>query len=100
MKLFGGLANQMVLLRWFNNLSQHMLLDSRLVGLNATTSTRDDWARDCWPQVELIWSYMIILSFARLLRIDPVIIHVLSILWKLLPDTAAPLVLEIEGLGI
>lgn len=74
-----------------------MLLDNRLIGLNATAVTRDQWAKECWPQVELIWSYMILLHFLRLLQIDPVMLHVLSVLWKFLPDTVNPVVIERFG---
>jgi len=81
--------------------SQHMLLDSRLLGSNATDSTRDQWARDCWPQIELIWGYMIILALARLMHIDPLVVHFLCALWKFLPgtNTLSLSVTEIEYIG-
>jgi len=78
-----------------------MLLDSRLLGSNATDSTRDQWARDCWPQIELIWGYMIILALARLMHIDPLVVHFLSALWKCLPgtNTLSLSVTEFEYIG-
>ena len=68
-----------------------MLLDNRLIGLNATNDTRDEWARESWRSVELIWSYMILLHFARLLRLDPFVVHVLAVLWKVLPTSVISL---------
>lgn len=56
-------------------------------------------SRDSWPQVELIWSYMIFLHFLRLLRLDPIVLHVLSVLWKLLPDNTNPVVTFVERLA-
>ena len=67
-----------------------MFLDDRLVGINSTATSRDQWARDTWPQVELIWIFLILLHFAALIHIDPVVIHVLSVVLKLMPNAVAP----------
>ena len=69
-----------------------MFLDARLIGLNATSATRDEWARDSWPMVELVWSFLIILNLAALIHIDPLVLHVLGVVLKLMPDTATPIV--------
>lgn len=47
-----------------------------------------------WPPVELLWGYMILLHFARLLPIDPLVLHFLSVVWKFMPNTATPVVTE------
>ena len=49
-----------------------MLLDDRLLGVNSSSATRDQWAKDSWPQVELIWMFMLLLHFAALLVISRV----------------------------
>jgi len=69
-----------------------MLFDERFLGANATSQSRDEWAAEAWPQLKLVWVWMILLHFARLLPIDPVIIHWLATLLRKLGDTAAPLV--------
>lgn len=66
-----------------------MLLDDRVLGANATSSTRDQWAREVWPQVEVLWAFLILLHFAGLIPIDPVILHVLSIVSKSMLDRAS-----------
>lgn len=67
-----------------------MLLDDRLLGANATLDSRNEWAVHSWPQVELIWMFMILLNLARLLHIDPIVIHILNLTLKhsQLPNTA------------
>jgi hypothetical protein len=69
----------------------HMFLDDRLVGPNSTTASRDQWAKDSWPQVELIWTFLLILHFAALIHIDPLVVHILSLVLKLIPDAVPPL---------
>ena len=69
-----------------------MLFDERFIGANATTQSRDEWAADTWPQIKLLWAWMILLHFARLLPLDPVVIHWLSVLLRKVGDTAAPVV--------
>lgn len=67
-----------------------MFLDDRLLGINSTVATRDQWAKDAWPQVELIWSFMIVLHLCALLHIDPLVLHVLSVVLRWMPDAATP----------
>lgn len=69
-----------------------MLFDERFLGANATKESRDAWAEDTWPQIKLVWSWMILLHFARLLPLDPVIIHWLAVLLRKVSDTATPVV--------
>ena len=69
-----------------------MFLDNRLFGANSTSATRDEWAKDSWPNVELIWSLLILLHLAALIHIDPLVLHVLSVMIKLMPETASPIV--------
>lgn len=68
-----------------------MFLDDRLVGPNSTVASRDAWAKDSWPQVELIWVFLLILHFAALIHIDPLVVHILSLVLKLIPDAVPPL---------
>ena len=75
---------------------QLMFLDERLLGANSTAVSRDEWGRDCWPQVELIWSFMIVLHLCALLHIDPLVLHILSVVLKLVTDTATPVVNLLE----
>ncbi|EMC96543.1 hypothetical protein BAUCODRAFT_479674 [Baudoinia panamericana UAMH 10762] len=70
----------------------HMLFDERLLGANATLETRDAWANETWPQIKLIWAWMILLHFAALLPLDPVVLHWLSVLLRRVSDTATPVV--------
>lgn len=67
-----------------------MFVDNRLAGANSTVATRDQWAHDNWPHVERIWMFMLILNLLALLHIDPVVIHMLSVMLKFMPHAAAP----------
>ncbi|KAK4580293.1 hypothetical protein LTR86_000496 [Recurvomyces mirabilis] len=69
-----------------------MLFDERFIGANATKESRDAWAEETFPQIKLLWMWMILLHFARLLPLDPVIIHWLSVLLRKVSDTATPVV--------
>lgn len=71
-----------------------MLFDPRFIGANATNTTRDDWAAEQWPHIKLIWSALILLHFAALLHVDPVVVHWLSVLLRRVNDDAAPVVLS------
>lgn len=71
-----------------------MLFDNRLVGGNSTQDTRSVWADESWPHLRLLWSYLILLSFARLLPLDPLLVHALSILLVFVFDVATPMVAE------
>lgn len=62
-----------------------MFFDDRVLGLNATDQTRDEWAGERWNGVQLLWAFMIILHFAALLHIDPLVLHFLSVVFKLMP---------------
>ncbi len=77
-----------------------MFFEKRFIGFNATAETRDQWALDYYPRVELIWGYMILLHFARLLPLDPLLLHFLSVLWKFMPNTFWPTVTEAERLSL
>lgn len=66
-----------------------MIFDERVIGVNASTATRDEWAQESWPRIQLIWAFMILLHFCALLHIDPLILHALSIVVKLMPVEAA-----------
>jgi hypothetical protein len=72
-----------------------MLFDERFIGANATQQSRENWADDVWPQIKLIWTYLILLHFARLLPLDPVVIHWLSVLLRKVSDSAAPVITSI-----
>jgi hypothetical protein len=74
-----------------------MLLDDRLLSTNSTLDSRNDWAADSWPKIELIWSFMIVLHLAALLHIDPVVIHILNLLLKQIPHAATPRIGYCEG---
>ena len=65
------------------------MFDQRLLGANATAATRDQWARDTWPHVELLWIFLMILHFSGLVHIEPLVLHVLSVLLKLIPNAAS-----------
>jgi hypothetical protein len=67
-----------------------MFWDYRLLGANSTNISRNEWAADVWPQIELIWAFMILLHFAALLPIDPLVLHLLSVLLKLINAPASP----------
>ncbi|KAK4888325.1 hypothetical protein LTR27_012776 [Elasticomyces elasticus] len=67
-----------------------MLFDERFLGANATHESRDAWAEETWPRITLVWGYMILLHFARLLPIDPVVVHWLSVILRRVSDTASP----------
>ena len=69
-----------------------MFFDDRVFGLNATDESRDQWARERWKGVQLLWAFMIILHFAALLHIDPLVLHFLSVMFKLMPGSSDPLV--------
>ena len=73
-----------------------MFLDSRVIGQNTTAASRDQWAADYFPRIELIWGYMILLHFARLIPLDPLVLHFLCILWKFMPSIALPTLSDIE----
>lgn len=55
-----------------------MLFDQRLLGGNSTRELQTAWADDQLPRLQLLWSYMILLDFARLVRLDPMVVHTLS----------------------
>lgn len=81
--------------------SSTMFLDDRVLGANASEATRDQWAHEKWPKVQLLWAFIILLHFAALLHIDPLVLHALSVLLKLMPDPAAPAVsLSDEAQGL
>ncbi|KAK4550831.1 hypothetical protein LTR36_000411 [Oleoguttula mirabilis] len=69
-----------------------MLFDPRFIGANATNETRDAWAEDQWPHIKLIWAFLILLHFAALLHVDPVVVHWLCVLLRRVNDSAAPVV--------
>lgn len=63
------------------------------IPMNATAS---DHQPSDLSHISLLWSYLIILSFLRLLRLDPLVLHILSVAWKLLPSSsAAPAAIEV-----
>lgn len=65
-----------------------MIWDERL--LNGTIDQRNQWAEEQWPHIQLIWAFMILLHFAALLHVDPVVIHWLSVLLSRVGDTGTP----------
>jgi len=67
-----------------------MIFDERLISANATKETRDAWAEDQWPHIQIIWAFMILLHFAALLHVDPVIVHWLCVLLRRVNDSARP----------
>ena len=75
-----------------------MFLDDRLLGADASTSTRDQWAEEKWPKVQLLWAFMILLNiFApHILPIEPLVLHVLAVLLKLMPDPATPVIQDCD----
>lgn len=69
-----------------------MLFDERFIGPNATAETRDAWANDQWPRIQVIWSFLILLNFAALAHVDPVVVHWLSVLLRRFYDSSVPVV--------
>ncbi|KAI7186264.1 hypothetical protein KC343_g12265, partial [Hortaea werneckii] len=67
-----------------------MLWDERL--LNGTKEQRDAWAEEQWPHIQIIWALMILLHFAALIHVDPIVIHWLSTLLRRVGDTGEPMV--------
>ncbi|KAI7553360.1 hypothetical protein KC331_g1284 [Hortaea werneckii] len=67
-----------------------MLWDERL--LNGTKEQRDAWAEEQWPHIQIIWAFMILLHFAALIHVDPIVIHWLSTLLRRVGDTGEPMV--------
>lgn len=67
-----------------------ILLDERFVGANATLASIDEWAVDTWPRLEMAWMLMMILVLAKVVRIDPLAVHVLGVMLKCMPHRAAP----------
>lgn len=57
-----------------------MLLDPRLIGFNATLESRNAWAEDQWPQIRLMWAFLMFLHFAALIQLDPFVVHVISLI--------------------
>lgn len=74
-----------------------MIFDERLLSANATKETRDAWANDQWPHIQLIWTWMILLHFAALLHVDPVVIHWLSVVLRRVSDPATPVISVPDG---
>lgn len=62
--------------------------------LDITTFIEDQnqWALDTWPKVELLWMFLILLHLARLLPIDPLVLHFICLIAKFMPTsrTVAP----------
>lgn len=75
-----------------------MFLDDRVLGPNATDFSRDEWARERWKGVQLLWAFMILLHFAALLHIDPLVIHFLSVLFQLMPDEPEAMISPYQAL--
>lgn len=69
-----------------------LFLDDRVIGINATDATRDEWARERWQSVQLLWAFMILLHFAALLHIDPLVIHFLNVVFRLVPEENDPMI--------
>ena len=69
-----------------------MFFDDRVLGINATDASRDEWARERWRGVQLLWAFMILLHFAALLHIDPLVIHFLDVVFQLMPDENDPMI--------
>lgn len=75
-----------------------MFLDDRVLGANATDATRDEWARERWRGVQLLWAFMILLHFAALLHLDPLVIHFLSLVFQLIPDEGERIISPYQGI--
>ena len=75
-----------------------MFFDDRVLGINATDATRDEWARERWQGVQLLWAFMILLHFAALLHIDPLVIHFLNVVFQMMPEDVDPLISPYQGL--
>ena len=71
-----------------------MLWDERL--LNGTKEQRDAWAEEQWPHIQIIWAFMILLHFAALIHVDPIVIHWLSTLLRRVGDTGEPMVFSVR----
>jgi len=69
-----------------------MYFDERFFGANATKASRDAWAEDQWPHIEVVWIFLILLHFAALVHIDPVLVHFLSLLLARFIRPATPVV--------
>jgi hypothetical protein len=68
------------------------IFDERLTGANATKETRDAWAQEAFPGLQLVWAWIVLLHFAALIHVDPVIVHWLQLLMTRVADTARPVV--------
>jgi len=69
-----------------------MYFDHRFYGANATQASRDAWAQDQWPHLESVWIFLILLHFAALLTLDPVLVHFLSLILSRFLTPAHPIV--------
>ena len=56
-----------------------MLFDTRLLGANSTEASRLEWAEDQLATIHLLWLFMILLDFAALVHLNPVLVHYLSV---------------------
>ncbi|KAK5132349.1 hypothetical protein LTR08_009184 [Meristemomyces frigidus] len=63
-----------------------MLLDTRFLGANSTASSRNAWAEDQLFGIHVIWSFMILLHFAALVQLNPVLVHYLSVVLRRVED--------------
>jgi len=75
-----------------------MLLDERVLGLNATLASQQEWAAETLPQVKLLWVFMILLNLASLLHIDPLVLHFVSVVLKKIPDAVISSTEQCAGL--
>lgn len=76
-----------------------MFFDDRVLGVNATDASRDEWARERWKAVQLLWAFMILLHFAALLHIDPLVIHFLNLIFRLMPDEGDPMISPYQAIN-
>ena len=59
-----------------------MLLDTRFLGANSTKASRNEWAEDQLFGIHVIWSFMLLLHFAALIHLNPVLVHYLSVVLR------------------
>lgn len=71
-----------------------------MLDITAIIEEQNQWALDTWPKVELLWMFMIILHLARLLPIDPLVLHFICLIAKFMPTsrTVAPKVDLLDSL--